>query len=109
VANDRLCCWVRLGECHRSTGKTRHYRRGEECLAPTELRITQFSDDPGFYLFHYDATGAELADTYHESIEDAKTQAAFEFDVKPDEWQTGSRLEPEQNQELGEGPGEGQQ
>jgi len=87
MADHRLCCKMKLGSSHRPTGKTRHYRSGEECPPPAELRIVQFSDDPGFYLFYHDATGTELTDTYHESIAEAKAQAEFEFEIKPEEWE----------------------
>jgi hypothetical protein len=87
MADHRVCCRMKLGDSHRPTGKTRHYRGGEECPPPAELRIIQFSDDPGFYLLYYDATGEEITDTYHESIDEAKAQAAFEFEVTPEEWE----------------------
>jgi hypothetical protein len=29
-----------------------------------------------------------MTDTYHDSIEDAMAQADFEFEVRPDEWES---------------------
>jgi hypothetical protein len=81
------CCRMKLGDGHKPTGRTQHYRAGAECPPPAELRIVQFADDPGFYLLYCDATGAEITDTYHESIDEAKAQAEFEFNVKPQEWE----------------------
>jgi hypothetical protein len=50
------------------------------------LRIVHYDDAEGFYLFYCDAEGIELTDTFHDSVEAAKVQAQFEFNVRPDEW-----------------------
>ena len=49
------------------------------------LEIAQFPTDSGFYLLHICASG-EIADTWHETVEDAMHQAEFEFGVHKDEW-----------------------
>jgi hypothetical protein len=54
---------------------------------PSELRIVSYPDDNGYYLFYCDGNGVEMTDTYHESIERALSQAEWEFEVKPDEWE----------------------
>jgi len=78
---------VLLGPQHHATGKTRHYH-GEAALPqPSELLIAQYAGDPGFYLLYFDASGNELTDTYDDSIDEAMTQADFEFEVKPSHWQ----------------------
>jgi hypothetical protein len=42
---------------------------------------------PGEYnLIHLDENGDEMTDTFHESIEDALSQADFEFRIKPSDW-----------------------
>lgn len=40
----------------------------------------------GYYLFRYDGTGKCLTDTWHPTLEEAKGQAKFEFEISPDEW-----------------------
>lgn len=80
---------IKLGEGHQPTGKTRHYSGGTECPKPSELRIVQYLNDPGIYLFYCDDAGREVTDTYHDSVEQAKDQAEFEFKVKPTEWEPG--------------------
>lgn len=80
-----LLRWIRLGACHQPTGKTRHFGVSE-LPSPTELKIVQYDGDSGFYLFYCDATGIELTDTYHESLEAAMSQADWEFNVKQNEW-----------------------
>jgi len=76
-----------LGPQHRPTGRTRHFYGRVELPLPSELRIVQYSGDPGFYLLYCDELGNELTDTYHDTLEEAMAQADWEFGVKPDEWQ----------------------
>lgn len=69
------------------TGKTTHYHNGTVIKAiPQKLQIVQYENDNGFYLIQIDSTNNELSDTYHDSIEDAKDQAAWEFDLKEFDW-----------------------
>ena len=39
-----------------------------------------------FYLFHFDATGRCIADTWHATLAEAKEQAKFEFEIEPADW-----------------------
>jgi hypothetical protein len=78
---------VRLSARHQPTGKTRHYHGAMPIPAPAELLIVRYPDDSGFYLLHFDEKGNELTDTYHDTLEDAQTQADWEFHVKSDEWE----------------------
>lgn len=81
---------VRLGDHHRPTGHTKHYFGSgsgqNEIATPVELRITEYDDADGFYLFYCDDEGTELTDTYHDTLSDAMDQAEREFNVRPDEW-----------------------
>lgn len=72
---------------HSPTGRTRHAFRNVDVGPSTALRIVQYDEDPGFYLIHSDANGREIADTYHETIDDAMAQAEWEFGIRPEEWQ----------------------
>ncbi len=80
--------YVRLGPQHRPTGKTRHYLGTCELPPPSELRIVQYTEDPGYYLLYFDEEGEELTDTYHDTLSQAMEQAEWEFGVRPDEWWT---------------------
>jgi hypothetical protein len=44
------------------------------------------SDDPGAMLFRYTAHGEFGGDTWHESVEGAREQAAFEYEDALVEW-----------------------
>jgi hypothetical protein len=85
-----ILCRVKLTPSHRVTGKTRHFHGTEELPTPSQLRVAQYRDDPGFYLFYCNDQGNEITDTYHDSLEHALSQAEWEFGVRPDEWQAES-------------------
>jgi hypothetical protein len=78
---------IRLSPAHRPTGRTRHVVGGELAPTPAELRIAQYEGDPGYYLFYCDEAGAEITDTYHDSLEEAIAQAEWEFGTKAEEWE----------------------
>src|SRR5262249_33703521 len=77
---------VILGPSHRPTGRTRHLLGATEIPAPHHLKIMQYEPDSGYYLLYCDDTGSEMADTYHETIESAVSQARWEFNVQTNEW-----------------------
>jgi hypothetical protein len=96
---------VRLGVAHGATGEVKHYyglppevdeeQQGRtEVPGPVELRITQYEDVDGFYLFYCDEDGVELTDTYHDCLADAMRQAEREFNVREDEWEMVKQAEP---------------
>ena len=47
----------------------------------------EISEKPdGVYLFHYNASGECIADTWHLSIDEARAQAEFEFKISKSDW-----------------------
>ncbi|MDY7094506.1 MAG: hypothetical protein SX243_16160 [Acidobacteriota bacterium] len=88
TSDSRPLRYVHLGPQHRPTGKTRHSLGASELPPPTELRIVQYTEDPGYYLLYFDDQGEELTDTYHDSLNEAMEQAEWEFGVRPEDWQT---------------------
>jgi len=43
-------------------------------------------DDGAYFLYRLDAKGACIGDTWHQTIEEAKAQAKFEFDIEDADW-----------------------
>ena len=80
----KLCLDTR----HTPTGFTRHSRAGTELPFPTELRIVQYPNDSGYYLFYCDEYGVEMTDTFHETIASAEEQAFAEYGVARVDWTT---------------------
>jgi hypothetical protein len=76
-----------------SQGKTRH-TRGElrdgvpvpiETL-PVPHYVCIADEGSGFYLLHFNEEGQSFADTWHESLAEAKGQAKFEFGISESDW-----------------------
>jgi predicted heme/steroid binding protein len=92
--------------------KTLHTNNGVPFPPFTKLEIATYSGDSGFYLLHICSDG-QVADTYHESLEDAFHQAEYEFGVKQTEWSmqadgrglldfllSAPKVEPDENDRL---------
>ena len=79
---------VDLGPQHPSSGGTRHTIRdasgSRDFPAFVSLEIVRFGN-ADFYLMHQCANGL-VADTWHETLEDAMYQADYEFNVKAEDW-----------------------
>jgi hypothetical protein len=88
---------VRLDSHHHAslTNHTLSDAQGVRNFPPfVELVIAAYPGETSCYLFHICAHG-QMADTWHEVIEDALHQAEWEFGVKPEEW-----VEPSSPEEL---------
>lgn len=77
------------GSHHLRPGRTRHTIKdanGIREFAPfVALEIASYPNTESCYLFHISENG-ELADTWHQSVEEAIQQAEWEFGVQRDEW-----------------------
>jgi len=51
---------------------------------PSWVQIVQ--TDEGFFLLYLDAAGVALTDTWHQTLEEAKRQAEFEFEIQAPDW-----------------------
>jgi hypothetical protein len=77
------------------TGKTEHllgaaHEDGrlvgvERIPAPAYVVISE-DKDGSFYLFHYNSQNDCIADSWFQSLEQAKRQAKFEFDLDDGDW-----------------------
>jgi hypothetical protein len=74
-----LKAWVK-----RVTGNTTHHSAERQVPPPAFVKIEHNKD--GFFLLYFDAAGDGLTDTWHQSLEDAKRQAKFEFEIEASEW-----------------------
>ena len=70
-----------------SIGNTVHRVTGKLVGSIAGLAICRLGKN-GYYLFYCDPDWNVITDTFHESVEDAMRQAAFEFDGIAAKWQT---------------------
>ena len=75
----------RVDERHRPTGKCTHIRYGDALGPAWGLAICAAGDD-GFYLFRCEDDWAPVTDTWHDSVQDAKAQAVFEYEGVEATW-----------------------
>lgn len=74
------------------TGRVTHLQgerlTGEISQIPVELPLTLevIEQDGGVDLLRLDRAGVCVADSWHESIDEAKAQASFEFGVVEADW-----------------------
>jgi hypothetical protein len=81
-------------EVRRVTGKTKHFlgtlvegvpRPLGPLPPPDWVGISEVHE--GYLLLHFNAAGSCITDTWHESLEAAKSQAQFEFEIASSDWQ----------------------
>jgi hypothetical protein len=88
--NDKIVAEIDIAG-RRPTGKTRHTVEGVPITGGAMLRIVLLAGDKSYYLIHYDKNGNEIADTCHDTIQEALEQAEFEFGLTADEWKLTKR------------------
>ena len=70
----------------RSTRHLVHGRKPEDLLAQIAWVEIEEAGDGAFFLFRFSAAGECLADTWHESLDQAKDQARSEFAIEDGDW-----------------------
>ncbi len=68
-----------IDDRHAKTGNTKHIVGGQLVEKINGLAICRYDNDPGYYLFGCNNNWDSITDTYHDSIDDAKEQAEFEY------------------------------
>ena len=53
---------------------------------PVPAWVEIIEGEGAFYLLHFNSKGENIADTWHENIKNAKSQAEFEFFISPSDW-----------------------
>ena len=92
--NARVICFASIGKDQRHTGRTRHFVHGKLQSPATHLVICQYDDDPdgAVYLFGCDADWNVITDTWHESVDAAKLQAAYEYEEIERVWRSPENI-----------------
>ena len=75
-----------IDERHTATNRTCHSRDGERRTGFAGLAGENYPNDPGCYLFYCDKNWIVMNGTYHDSIDQAKSQAEWEFEGTAKTW-----------------------
>jgi|SRR6266446_2960332 len=86
VGGFRVVAYSPIDERHRFTGRTKQVVRGVLMGAMSGLAICRPQGSEEFYLFGCDGDWNVVTDTWHQSLDDAKEQAEFEYEGVSKTW-----------------------
>ena len=86
IDGSRVIRWSVIDPRHHPTGNCRHIIRGKLQGPVAGLAICQYQGKDGYYLFGCDSNWDCLTDTWHDSLEDALSQAEFEYEDVSKTW-----------------------
>ena len=78
IGGEQIICYT-VVDLSSPTGNTQHFVNGKLQSAAYGLAICKLELEPGYYLFYCDNNWTEFADTWHETIDDTKDQAEYEY------------------------------
>lgn len=87
IGGAKVICFTPLDAQHRHTGNCKQIVNGILLGAAAGLAICQYEGESAYYLFGCDAEWNTLSDTWHETLENAKEQAEFEYEGVSLTWQ----------------------
>jgi hypothetical protein len=85
IGNARVICYAVVNLCL-PTFNTRHFAHGKLLDVAYGLAICEYKPGEGYYLFYCNDQWNEFADGWHETIDDAKDQAEYEYAGITNNW-----------------------
>jgi hypothetical protein len=86
ISGARVLRFAFLDKSVRPTGSCQHCVQAQIMGPVQALAICQYEGEAGYYLFSCDSRWQAVADTWHETIEDALRQAEFEYEGITTNW-----------------------
>jgi hypothetical protein len=86
IGGARVVCYTPIDERHRLTGGCKQIVAGQLMGQMAGLAICHQASEDAFYLFGCDAEWQSVTDTWHQTVEDAKHQAEFEYEGVSKSW-----------------------
>lgn len=87
IGGARVVCFTPIDQRHRHTGNCKQIVGGAVQGPAAGLAICQYARDDAYYLFGCDADWNTVTDTWHQTLDEAKQQAEFEYEGVSDTWQ----------------------
>jgi hypothetical protein len=84
----KVVCFAHLDERVRPTGNTVHMLAGGVFPPFRGLAVIEEATGGPYYLLYCDKDWHSLTDTWHETLDQAKAQAEFEFEGISRSWRT---------------------
>lgn len=88
IGGARVLLYTPVDERHRHTDGCRHFVGGGLMGPAAGLAICQYEGDSAVYLFGCDEDWGTVTDSWHETLEEAKAQAEFEYEGVSATWRT---------------------
>ena len=82
----RVVLYTPIDERHKHTGNCQQIVAGELMGPAAGLAICQYEGEDSYYLFGCDENWDTVTDTWHETLEEAKAQAEFEYEGVTATW-----------------------
>jgi hypothetical protein len=82
----RVVCYSPIDHRHRHTGKCRHHVAGVFQGSASGLAICQYPGEDAYYLLGCNGEWEAITDTWHQTLEEAKSQAEFEYEGVAATW-----------------------
>ena len=89
IGGANVICYTPIDGRHRHTGNCRQIVAGVLQGAAAGLAICQYEGEDSFYLFGCDENWQCVTDTWHQTLDDAKHQAEFEYEGVSGTWICG--------------------
>jgi hypothetical protein len=86
IGGASIICYTPIDGRHRHTGNCRQIVAGVLQGSMAGLAICQYEGENSFYLFGCDEKWQSITDTWHQTFEEAKDQAEFEYEGVSSTW-----------------------
>jgi len=89
IGGAKVLLWSPIDERHHPTGACKHIVGGEAPAPFRGLAICQCEGEDAYFLFYCDENWEAVTDGWHQTIDEAKSQAEFEFEGVTATWECG--------------------
>jgi len=79
IGGAKVICYTPIDDRHKFTGNCKQIVAGKLMGTMAGLAICQYDKNDAFYLFGCTADWNSVTDTWHQTVEEAKGQAEFEY------------------------------
>jgi len=86
IAGAKVLHYAIIDEACKSTGKCKHHVGGHLMGPAAGLAICRYLNDTGYYLYYCGPGWKAGTDTHHETVDQAKRQAEFEYEGVGKKW-----------------------